>query len=227
MGHLPQESPWPSPKIDNKYWSDLPKARVINTKIRWCKPLDKQWSILLRWLDTGVLDEWSPEAKRFIYLQPTDVKHDGHETSGQAASASCSSYKSLSWSNSTIKYWISSQSVESSMARSNRSIWRLRSKDTRQGTGLDIKPLSAWDATPQTQIAIRCRELDQKQDLPNPGEPSKTFLHCLRLMRCALLCWLLKTYELFDIWRKIGEDPDEPTLESMVSAIYQKRSKTV
>ena len=86
------------------------------------------------------------------YLQPkltnvVDTKRQDH-----AASTSGSSYKSLSWSSSAIRYWISSQSDESSIARSSLSICRSRSKDIGQKTGYAIKPNSEGDATPKAQI---------------------------------------------------------------------------
>ena len=91
------------------------------------------------------------------YLQPklanaVDTKRQDH-----AASTSGSSYKSLSWSSSAIRYWISSQSDESSIARSSLSICRSRSKDIWQETGKTIKPNSEGDATPKAQIKKRQR----------------------------------------------------------------------
>ena len=74
-----------------------------------------------------------------------------------AASTSGSSYKSLSWSSSAIRYWISSQSDESSIARSSLSICRSRSKDIWQETGKAIKPNSEGDATPKAKIKKKQR----------------------------------------------------------------------
>ena len=150
--------------------SALANSEIIQIKARTPKTQNKRQKELITELTgqaikqllhklsaTGSREQSSQLGFPNRYLQPklanaVDTKRQDH-----AASTSGSSYKSLSWSSSAIRYWISSQSDESSIARSSLSICRSRSKDIWQETGKTIKPNSEGDATPKAQIKKRQR----------------------------------------------------------------------
>ena len=153
----------------HQHWS-LVNSKIIQIKARTPKTQNKRQKELITELTgqaikrllhklsaTGSREQSSQLGFPNRYLQPklanaVDTKRQDH-----AASTSGSSYKSLSWSSSAIRYWISSQSDESSIARSSLSICRSRSKDIWQETGKTIKPNSEGDATPKAQIKKRQR----------------------------------------------------------------------
>ena len=149
--------------LDNSQIIQVKKAWTPKTQSKQQKELITELTgqaikrLLHKLSATGSREQSSQLGFPNRYLQPKlanaiDTKRQDH-----AASTSGSSYKSLSWSSSAIRYWISSQSDESSIARSSLSICRSRSKDIWQETGKAIKPNSEGDATPKAKIKKKQR----------------------------------------------------------------------